>query len=224
MQRRNAVGDDLQSGGDKKHKYPGQSAHNSISFRTNHRRKHYFIDHLPRRLLMMLTSSLITLLVASAVAAFPAEAVEARAVCSSGVRIIVARGTFEPPGIGLQQTVVNAILAKIPGSSASAVSYPASPDINNSIAAGVKDTQQQITDYYNACPSGKIVLMGYSQGASVVGNAIAGGGQPVPPSAAPGPAATPISQSIGANGKSTPCPAAARSRCNSTDHYYLLGI
>jgi hypothetical protein len=119
------------------------------------------------------------------------------------VHVIVARGTFEPQGYGLQQIPLNAILAKIPGSSSSAVVYPASPAVSDSIAAGIKDTQQQITDYYNACPQGKIVLMGYSQGASVVGNALAGGGQPIPPAAAPGPAATPLSQTIGANGELT---------------------
>lgn len=115
-----------------------------------------------------------TLLLAGLANAAPAVLQE-RAACNAGVQIICARGTFEAQGFGLQQSVVNAILAKIPNSNASAVVYPASPvDITASVGSGVADAQNQINSYAAACPNSKMVVMGYSQGAQVMGNAISG--------------------------------------------------
>jgi acetylxylan esterase len=147
-----------------------------------------------------------TLFLAALAAAAPASVLESRQMpsCASGVYIISARGTFEPQGFGLQEIAVNAILNKIPGSNASAVVYPASPvDIDGSLTTGVANAQQQITDYRNACPESKIVLTGYSQGAQVIGDAIAGGGTGEP-DGTDSPAATPISQTIGSNGRWRP--------------------
>ena len=109
--------------------------------------------------------------------------------CYSGVYVIYARGTYEPQGASLSNVVANAIVAAIPDSAANQVVYPANTSAI-SAPAGVQNAREQITDYYNACPTSKLVLMGYSQGAAVIGNTIAPGDD------------TGISESIGQNGVS----------------------
>lgn len=116
--------------------------------------------------------------------------------CATGVHMIVARGTTEIPGTGLAGlTAGNAIALAIPGSDISAVDYPANFDISNSVRQGVSDVQAQAREYAAACPESKIVLMGYSQGAQVVGNAIAGGGTGTP-FGTPSPPATPLEKEV----------------------------
>ena len=71
--------------------------------------------------------------------------------------------------------VVNAI----PGSASQAIQYEASLDFSiysQSLQTGIEPLQQAIRSYADACPEGKIVLMGYSQGAQVVSDALAGDG------------------------------------------------
>lgn len=109
--------------------------------------------------------------------------------CYGGVYIIYARGTFEPQNASLTNVVANAIVAAIPDSASMQVQYPANVSAV-SPGLGIQDATKQITNYYNACPCSKMVLMGYSQGAYVIGNTIAG----------PNATAT-IPQSIGKNGE-----------------------
>lgn len=121
----------------------------------------------------------------AAVSASPVANLETRSqTCYSGVYIICCRGTFEQyasDGFGLQGILVSSILKAIPNSNASGIVYPASYDnYGHSVGAGAINTQKQITDYYNACPNSKIVLTGYSQGAQVIGNAVAGGSTDIP--------------------------------------------
>lgn len=152
-------------------------------------------------------------------AAVPASLESRQTTCAAGVHLIVARGTFEPQGHSLQDPIVSAIVNKIPGSDATQVVYPASPiDITGSLASGVANAQQQINDYVAACPSSKIVLMGYSQGAQVIGDSISGelgvascrarlirqsvgGGTGEPGGQIDNPT-TPISECVGKNGES----------------------
>lgn len=110
--------------------------------------------------------------------------------CYSGVYVIYARGTFEPQNASLSNSVANAITALIPDSAAIQVQYPANVSAI-SPPTGIQNAVQQVKDYYNACPCGKMVLMGYSQGALVIGNALANANS-----------SASIPQSIGKNGES----------------------
>jgi len=97
--------------------------------------------------------------------------------CYDGVRVLIARGTGEPQNSSVANLMGRAILASIPDSYSNEIIYPASSDPNGP-NIGAANAQSQIYDYARACPEDKIVLIGYSQGAVVVGNAIAGA-QPV---------------------------------------------
>ena len=89
------------------------------------------------------------------------------------VEVVFARGTFEPPGVGgIGQAFVDELRAQpqLIGKSVDvyAVNYPAS--LNFSTAAdGVIDASNRVRDMSTRCPSTKMVLGGYSQGAAVAG-------------------------------------------------------
>lgn len=100
----------------------------------------------------------------------------AQCAVSPAVHIIAARGTGERPGVGAQQSVVTSIQKRLPGSSVEAVDYPATTAQPASNNAGNAAMTRQITAYAQACPNSKIVLMGYSQGAQVLGDVVSGGG------------------------------------------------
>lgn len=93
-------------------------------------------------------------------------------VCVSGAHIIVARASLEVPGYGILVTVKDEILARIPDSNSIAVPYPAQiagpPAYFVSEPEGVGNLTQLVTQYYDACPTGKMVLMGYSQVCSLL--------------------------------------------------------
>lgn len=96
--------------------------------------------------------------------------------CSSGVHIIVARGSNEAPGEGRIGSVTTLIKQAIPGSRSEAITYPAT--LNNyqsSETQGVAAMVQAIASYVRACPNGRFALLGYSQGAQVIGDALGGG-------------------------------------------------
>ena len=86
------------------------------------------------------------------------------------VQVIYARGTNEPPGLGfVGQAFSDSLSAQLPGRSVavSAVDYPASDDYLRSAAVGADDALAQIQGVVARCPATKLVLGGYSQGASV---------------------------------------------------------
>lgn len=128
---------------------------------------------------------------------------QANSTCYSGVYVIYARGTFEPQNHSLSNIVADAIVAKIPGSASNQVQYPADVE-STSVGMGIADTQKQVYDYYKACPDGKTVLMGYSQGAFVVGAALSAG--MVAPDGLDMPSAMALSHDAGKNGESTQTP------------------
>lgn len=115
--------------------------------------------------------------------------------CYSGVYLIYARGTNEKFGQSAVQPAVNSIVKSIPNSAAVEVVYPANVSLSPSIPIGVDYTQARMSEYTAACPNSSIALMGYSQGAMVIGNALAGNNNTTP-------VAVPISQSIGKSGES----------------------
>jgi cutinase len=86
------------------------------------------------------------------------------------VEVIFARGTFEAPGVGATgQAFVDALRGQLGGKSMDVypVNYPASLDFATA-ADGVIDASNKVRDVAASCPSTKMVLGGYSQGAAVV--------------------------------------------------------
>lgn len=102
---------------------------------------------------------------------------ETRAACAP-VHIIAARASGESPGAGIIGSLVDAV---IDGSSqtitTAVVNYPATlANYASSSAAGTAALKAQLTSQVAACPSQKIVLVGYSQGAHIIGDTLGGGG------------------------------------------------
>lgn len=92
------------------------------------------------------------------------------------IHYIIARGTTEgyPGSLG---SLVDILLAKFPNSNYEDIVYPATQETStDSYWQGLANGTQQFTSYADKCPDSKIVLMGYSQGALVVGDLLAGGG------------------------------------------------
>ncbi|PBP28530.1 acetylxylan esterase [Diplocarpon rosae] len=89
--------------------------------------------------------------------------------------MIVARASTEMPGQGIIGAVATQVQEMVPGSDSEAVDYPATlTDYLNSEASGVSAMTKLIQDYAVRCPESKMALMGYSQGAQVVGDIMCG--------------------------------------------------
>src|SRR5246500_4187499 len=102
--------------------------------------------------------------------AAPPSANAADGSCPS-VEVVFARGTFEAPGVGATgQAFVDALNARLPGITVDVygVNYPASLDFGRA-ADGIVDASNRIQTIAASCPTTKIVLGGYSQGAAVAG-------------------------------------------------------
>jgi len=85
--------------------------------------------------------------------------------------VVFARGTGEPPGVGLAgQAFIDSLTAQVPGKSVGVypVNYPATPDYVDSARAGAGDAGGHVENMVASCPNTKMVLGGYSQGAAVV--------------------------------------------------------
>jgi cutinase len=101
----------------------------------------------------------------------PAATANAADDSCAAVEVVFARGTFEAPGVGATgQAFVDALTARLPGKAVDvyAVNYPASLSFGQA-ADGVADASNRIQSIAAQCPSTKIVLGGYSQGAAVAG-------------------------------------------------------
>ena len=91
------------------------------------------------------------------------------------VQMVFARGTFEQPGVGATgQAFVDAVSDRLGGKSIDvyAADYPASLDFKHA-AEGVVDVRNKVQSVAATCPSTKVVLGGYSQGAAVIGYTLA---------------------------------------------------
>ena len=87
------------------------------------------------------------------------------------VEVVFARGTTEPPGVGgVGQAFVDSLRSQLSGRSVGvyAVEYPASRDFSSSTPAGANDASGHIQSMATNCPSTRMVLGGYSQGAAVI--------------------------------------------------------
>jgi len=99
-----------------------------------------------------------------------ATAPSALAVPCPDVEVVFARGTAEASGVGrVGQAFTDALSAQLPGQTVTsyAVNYPASYDFLTT-AEGATDATARISQMALSCPSTKMVLGGYSQGAAVM--------------------------------------------------------
>jgi len=107
----------------------------------------------------------------------PAGAVAVRTDCAA-VRIISARADGEDPGPGVIGSLAKLITGQLSASvTRQAVAYPAA--LNGwarSAAKGDRAVKADLTSAARRCPSQVFVLLGYSQGAEIVGDALGGGG------------------------------------------------
>ncbi|MCV7302431.1 cutinase family protein [Mycobacterium barrassiae] len=86
------------------------------------------------------------------------------------IEVIFARGTDDTPGLGTPGTAfVNALRPLVGGRTVNAypVNYPASYDFL-AAADGATDAENRVALMSQQCPSTKLVLGGYSQGAAVI--------------------------------------------------------
>lgn len=107
----------------------------------------------------------------SALASSPVGVPVAEAAGCPDVEVVFARGTTEPPGVGgIGQAFVDSLQSQLGPKSmwTYAVNYPASTDFPTA-AAGVIDASARVREMAAKCPTTKMVLGGYSQGAAVVG-------------------------------------------------------
>ncbi len=86
------------------------------------------------------------------------------------IEVIFARGTDDTPGLGTPGSAFVSALRPLVGGrtvSSYAVNYPASYDFL-AAADGASDAENRVAMMSQQCPSTKLVLGGYSQGAAVI--------------------------------------------------------
>ncbi|SFW86399.1 cutinase family protein [Amycolatopsis australiensis] len=123
-----------------------------------------------------------------------AAAVPAPTSPCAAVHVLAARGSTEAPGPGAIGALVAQIQSAVSSTvSTSSVSYPALlTPYDYSSTAGDTAVKQQLTAQVQACPDQKIVMVGYSQGAQIIGDALGGGGGVL----GLGPASSPVPSSV----------------------------
>lgn len=135
-----------------------------------------------------------TLAVTAATGATAALAVPAPTSPCAAVHVLAARASTEPPGAGIIGSLVSQIQGAVSATvSTSSVDYPALLfPYDFSTTQGDAAIAQELTAQVRQCPDQQIVLVGYSQGAQLVGDVLAGGGGAV----GLGPATPGVSSSI----------------------------
>ncbi len=141
-----------------------------------------------RKALTLVVSAAVT---AAGLAVTPLTfAAEAPGNACPDVEIIGARGTTERPGLGSMLTPLARQITRTVSQTVrtTALDYPASWDYQNSLRTGVTNLGASVQRTAAACAGTRFVLMGYSQGAHVIGDALvggAGGAATVPAALAP---------------------------------------
>ncbi|GAA4146170.1 cutinase family protein [Actinomadura keratinilytica] len=124
-----------------------------------------------RRILRGVAAAVLAAGGATAVAAAPPAAADD---CKA-VGVISARGTWEPQdGSWLQKPMGDLILQRYPGQAEyTELTYPAEVAFDTSAPVGVGNLISTLNAEAQRCPDQRYVLLGYSQGAGVVGDALA---------------------------------------------------
>jgi hypothetical protein len=118
----------------------------------------------------------------AAFGAAPALAVASSNSPCATVDEIVARGSTEAEGTGKIGAVAEEVQKAVKATVAiRAVKYPAQLiPYEPSVTAGDKATKVELEEEVAKCPGQKILMLGYSQGAQIVGDALGGGGGNAP--------------------------------------------
>lgn len=101
----------------------------------------------------------------------PAGGRAAHADPCSDIAVVFARGTHQASGLGdVGEAFVDSLTSQVGGRSIGvyAVNYPASDDYRASASNGSDDASAHIQRTVASCPNTRIVLGGYSQGATVI--------------------------------------------------------
>jgi acetylxylan esterase len=114
---------------------------------------------------------------APAMAAPKAPATASTAACPA-VLEIVARASTEAAGTGVIGSLADDVQGDVNATvGIEAVVYPATlQNYSSSVGQGDTAMEADVTNALSSCPGEKIILLGYSQGAQVVGDTLAGGG------------------------------------------------
>ncbi len=107
----------------------------------------------------------------SAVLSGPINIPAANADPCPAVEVSFARGTGQPPGVGnVGQAFIDSLGSQISGRSMGVypVNYPATGDLAASAQNGTDDLVAHVQDMIGRCPSTRMVLGGFSQGAGVI--------------------------------------------------------
>lgn len=126
---------------------------------------------------MHVSSSILALAAAAVIPSVSAQN-GGNTTCAQGLYMIVARGSNEPEGEGRLGPIVDTVLGRIRGSDAIGLDYPATiddPVYMESVAEGGKAMKSAVEEYHDACPNGRIAVLGYSQGAHISLDALCGG-------------------------------------------------
>ena len=131
-----------------------------------------------RTLACSLAVSIIAGVGGAALQAAPALAVASSNSPCATVNIIVARASTEAQGDGVIGALAEEIQKGVKATvSQQAVVYPAAlTPYEPSVTAGDTAIKKQLEEEVSNCPGQKIVLLGYSQGAQIVGDVLGGGG------------------------------------------------
>jgi acetylxylan esterase len=115
--------------------------------------------------------------VATAAPARAATATASTAACPA-VLEIVARASTEAPGTGVIGSLADDVQGDVNATvGIEAVVYPATlQNYSSSVGQGDSAMISDLENAVSSCPGEDIILMGYSQGAQVVGDTLAGGG------------------------------------------------
>lgn len=130
----------------------------------------------PHRRAVMFTLGAVFCLPLAGLIAPAARAVPAPSSGCAAVNIITARASTEAPGEGITGSLVTQIVdSSTQTVSREAVVYPATlTNYTSSESQGVANAEQELTTAVQNCPSQKEVLLGYSQGAEVSMDVVAG--------------------------------------------------
>ncbi|KAI0022129.1 catalytic core domain of acetyl xylan esterase [Xylariomycetidae sp. FL0641] len=130
-------------------------------------------------------------------------AIAAQQTTCPDIHVFGARETTAPPGLGSAGPVIQLLLDQqqtgtndSTTTTVEAIAYPAAPGARYgaSVAAGVRAVAAQTAAFHRRCPGAGIVLVGYSQGAQIIDDAVCGGPDPSIPGGA---TASAISGAVG---------------------------
>jgi cutinase len=145
-------------------------------------RKSISIGTMPDMRKKSLTLTATATLAATLLVAGPARADWPPATGCADVEVVAVRGTNESTPIGVLGYLAYQVTTTTSKTVATyGLPYPATSDWVSSVNSGKSMLAAHLAQQSAACPSQKFVLLGYSQGAWVVGDSLAGGGGGFPP-------------------------------------------